>query len=53
MVLSGNAEQVGMRSDTASLIKEQIGAIRKVYDLLLERTGIDVPEIEALFPQYI
>ena len=46
MVLSGNAEKVGMRSDAAGMIREQLGPLRKVYDLLVERTGIAAPEIE-------
>ena len=46
--LSDGPERLGMRPEAVSLMKRQMGAIRKVYDLLLERTGIKVPEIEDL-----
>ena len=46
--LSDGPERFGMRPEAVSLMKRQMGAIRKVYDLLLERTGIKVPEIEDL-----
>jgi len=48
MVLSGNADKVGMRSDAADMIREQLGSMREVYRILVERTGIAVPEIEEL-----
>ena len=44
-------EAVGMRPDAAAIMRQQMGATRKVYDLLLHRTGIAVPEMEKLIAQ--
>jgi len=30
------------------MMRQQMGALKKVYDLLLERTGIRVAEVEEL-----
>lgn len=49
LVLSGRTEDLGFRAGTPTLIKQEMGAIRRVYDLLLERTAIRVPEVERLF----
>jgi hypothetical protein len=48
MVLGGDAEKIGMRPEAAGLIQEQLGAMKRVYALLQERTGIAAPEIEEL-----
>jgi hypothetical protein len=37
-----------MRSDAGAIMRQQMGAIGKVYALLLDRTGIRVPEVEAI-----
>lgn len=46
--LSEGPEKLGMRPAAAVMMKQQMGAIKRVYDLLLERTGIEVPEIDQL-----
>jgi aminoglycoside phosphotransferase (APT) family kinase protein len=46
--LTDGPEKLGMRPDAVAMMKQQLGAIKRVYDLLLERTGIEVPEVEAL-----
>ena len=46
--LSEGPEKLGMRPEAAAQMRKQMGATRKVYDLLLERTGITIPEVEKL-----
>jgi len=46
--LSEGPEKLGMRPAAVAMMKQQMGAIKRVYDLLLERTGIGVPEIDKL-----
>jgi aminoglycoside phosphotransferase (APT) family kinase protein len=41
-------EKLGMRPDAVAMMKQQMGAVRRVYDLLLERTGIRIEEVEKL-----
>jgi aminoglycoside phosphotransferase (APT) family kinase protein len=50
--LSEGAERLGMRSGAEAIMKRQIGAIKQAHDLLLERTGIRVGEIERLFASF-
>jgi len=47
--LSFGPEKLGMRPGAQAKMTRQMGAFKQVYALLLERTGIRVPEIEALF----
>ena len=46
--LSQGPETMGMRPEAVAQMQQQMGATRKVYDLLLERTGINIPEVEKL-----
>ena len=46
--LSDGAEKLGMRPGAEAVMKQQIGALESVYDLLLERTGIRVAGVERL-----
>jgi len=46
--LSYGPEKLGMRPEAVTMMKQQMGATKRVYDVLLERAGIRVPEIEAL-----
>ena len=46
--LSLGPEKLGMRPDAVTMMKQQMGAHKKVYDLLLERTGIRIAEVERL-----
>jgi aminoglycoside phosphotransferase (APT) family kinase protein len=41
-------EKLGMRPNAVAMMKQQMGATRKVYELLLERTGIRIGEVEKL-----
>jgi hypothetical protein len=41
-------EKIGMRPGAAAMMRQQMGPLGSVYDLLVERTGIRVPEIEDL-----
>jgi aminoglycoside phosphotransferase (APT) family kinase protein len=50
--LSEGAEKLGMRPDAVTMMKQQLGAIKQVYELLLERTGIRVAEVERLFASF-
>ena len=47
--IQGGADKLGMNPNAVALMKEQKYAHRRVYDLLLERTGIRVSEVEKLF----
>jgi len=47
--IQGGADKLGMNPNAVVLMKEQKYAHRRVYDLLLERTGIRVSEVEKLF----
>jgi aminoglycoside phosphotransferase (APT) family kinase protein len=47
--LQGDAAKLGMDPNAVTLINRQMPAHRRVYDLLLERTGLRIPEIEGLF----
>jgi len=46
--LAYGPEKFGMRPDAAAMMRQQMGALKRVYDLLLERTGIRVAEVEEL-----
>ena len=50
--LSEGAKMLGMRPDAVTMMKQQMGAIKQVYELLLERTGIRVAEVERLFASF-
>ena len=41
-------EKLGMRPGAEAMMRQQMGPLGSVYDLLVERTGIRVPEIEDL-----
>jgi aminoglycoside phosphotransferase (APT) family kinase protein len=49
--LTFGPETVGMRPGAEAIMVQQMGASKSVYNLLLERTGIEVPEIEELLAQ--
>jgi len=46
--LSYGPEKLGMRPEAQADMRQQMGSIKRVYDLLLERTGIKVVEVERL-----
>ena len=51
--LKGSADKLGMDPNAITLIKQQIPAHKRVYDLLLERTGIPIVEIEQSFADFL
>ena len=46
--LSLGPEQLGMRPGAQASMRQHVEAYERVYDLLLERTGIPVAEVEAM-----
>ncbi len=46
--LTHGPETLGMRPEAAAIMRQQLGASQRVYELLLDRTGIAVPEVEAI-----
>lgn len=49
--LSAGAEQVGMRADTADIMRHQIPHIRYIYSILTARTDMNFPPIERWIEQ--
>ncbi len=49
--LAHGPESLGMRPDASAKMVQQMGAIARVYDLLLKTTAIRVPEVEELLAQ--
>ena len=47
--IQGGADKLGMDPNAVALMKEQMYAHRRVYDLLIKRTGIRVSEVERMF----
>ena len=47
--LSKGPDKLGWRPDAASAIRQHMGAIEQMYDVLMERTAVRVPAIESLF----
>jgi aminoglycoside phosphotransferase (APT) family kinase protein len=50
--LSEGPEKLGMRAGAVTMMKQQMGAIKGVHDLLQERTGIRVSEVDRLLAQF-
>ena len=50
--LRGGAGELGLDPNALTLIKQQMPSHQRVYDLLLERTGIPISEIEQLFADF-
>lgn len=46
--LTSGAEEMGMRPEAVEMMKEASGHIKRVYNLLRERTGLRLPEFEEL-----
>jgi len=49
--LSAGADQMGMRPDAVADIRRDFPALRRVYQLLVDRTGLRIAEIEALIAE--
>jgi aminoglycoside phosphotransferase (APT) family kinase protein len=45
------AAKLGMRPGAAAMMRQQMGAAQRVYELLAERTGIRIVELEQLFDE--
>lgn len=43
------AEGMGMRPEAVEMMKSQMGAHRRVYEMLVDRTGIQIEELEKIF----
>lgn len=41
-----------MRPEAATMMKQQMGAIGRVYSTLTELTGTEIPEIERMLERY-
>jgi aminoglycoside phosphotransferase (APT) family kinase protein len=46
--LTYGPEMLGMRPEAATIMRQQLGTSKRVYDLLLDRTGMTVPEVEEI-----
>jgi hypothetical protein len=46
--LSEGPERLGMRPEAVDAIRERMYAVERVYHLLVQRTGIVLPDVEAL-----
>ena len=46
--LTCGAEEMGMRPEAAELMREAEGHIQGVYDILIARTGLRIPEFEEI-----
>lgn len=46
--LSAGAEQLGMRAGAEAMMREQVPALRHVYDRLQALSGLTIPEVDAL-----
>ena len=46
--LTHGPEMLGMRPAAADIMRQQLGASQRLYELLLDRTGIAVPEVEGI-----
>jgi hypothetical protein len=45
--VTAGAEQMGMRPGAEATMKNQLEPLRKVYELLLDRTAIIIPMVET------
>ena len=50
--LSEGPEKLGMRAGAVTMMKQQMGSIKRVHGLLQERAGIRVPEVDRLLAQF-
>ncbi len=53
VILSVNygAEQLGMRPGAENIMRRQAPSMARVYDLLLQRTGLPIPEVETFLKE--
>jgi aminoglycoside phosphotransferase (APT) family kinase protein len=47
--LAEGPETLGMRPGAVAMMKQQMGAAERVYELLVDRTGIRIAELERMF----
>ena len=50
--LIAGPEPLGMRPEAVEMMKQQMGALGRVYSTLLELTGTEIPEIERMLERY-
>ena len=46
--LSAGADQMGMRPDAVAMMRRDFPSLRRMYDLMLDRCGIQVSAVEEL-----
>jgi hypothetical protein len=46
--LSDGASRLGMRPGAEAMMRRNVGHLKNVYALLIDRTGITIPKIETL-----
>jgi aminoglycoside phosphotransferase (APT) family kinase protein len=46
--LSTGADQMGMRPDAVAMMRRDFPALKRMYDLMVDRCGISVPAVEVL-----
>jgi len=51
--IQGSSDKMGMNPDAVTLMKKQMFAHQRVYDMLKEKTGICVGEIEDMLALYL
>jgi hypothetical protein len=49
--LSEGAQKLGMRPEAIEAMTSQMGATRRVYELLSNRTGLVLPDVERILSQ--
>jgi len=50
--LSEGPQRMGMRPEAIDIMKQHMYATKRVYELLVARTGINLPDVEALIESY-
>ncbi len=50
--LNAGPETSGMRAEAAEMMKQQMGAIGRVYSTLIELTGTEIPEVAGMLERY-
>lgn len=49
VLLAGGAEKIGFHAASAQIAEREKDAMKRVYEFLLEKTAVRVPEVEKLF----
>jgi aminoglycoside phosphotransferase (APT) family kinase protein len=49
LLMSGREKKIGFHAGTRAMVEQEMNGLKRVYEILLERTSIRVPEAERLF----